>query len=101
AGIEAGDVILKVDGREVQSSMDVSGYVADLKPGATARIEVWRKGAPRELTVTVGEMKPQTLASATAGPENQGKLGVAVRALTPGEQKEVGTASGLVDDVGR
>jgi serine protease Do len=100
AGIEPGDVILKVDGREVQGSMDVSGYVADLKPGATARIEVWRKGAPREVTVTVGEMKPQTLASAVSGAQDQGKLGVAVRALTPEEQKEAGTSSGvLVENV--
>jgi serine protease Do len=80
--------------------MDVSGYVADLKPGATARIEVWRKGAPREVTVTVGEMKPQTLASAVSGAQDQGKLGVAVRALTPEEQKEAGTSSGvLVENV--
>ncbi len=100
AGIEPGDVILKVDGREVQGSMDVSGYVADLKPGATARIEVWRKGAPREVTVTVGEMKPQTLASAVSGAQDQGKLGVAVRALTPEEQKEAGTSGGvLVENV--
>jgi S1-C subfamily serine protease len=30
--------------------------IADIKPGATAKIEVWRKGAARELMVTVGEL---------------------------------------------
>jgi serine protease Do len=101
AGIEPGDVILKVDGREVQGTMDVSGYVADLKPGSTAKVEVWRKGGSRVLTVTIAEMKPQTVAAApAAGAETDGKLGVAVRALTPEEQKQAGTAGGvLVENV--
>jgi serine protease Do len=101
AGIEPGDVILRIDGREVQGSMDVSGYVADLKPGSTAKFEVWRKGASRELTVTIGEMKPQTVAAAAPGAGTEGKLGVAVRSLTPEEQKQAGTAGGvLVENVG-
>jgi len=101
AGMEPGDVILKIDGREVQGSMDVSGYVADLRPGSTAKVEVWRKGASRELTVTIGEMKPQTTAAATPDAASQGRLGVAVRALTPEERKEAGTTGGvLVENVG-
>ena len=55
--------------------MDVSGYVADLKPGATARVEVWRKGASRELTVTVGEMKPQTRRFRRVGRRGSGQAG--------------------------
>ncbi len=96
AGVEPGDVILKVDGKDVAGSMDLSGYVADVRPGTTARIEVWRKGAPRELTVTVGEMKAPTVASAKTGEADQGRLGVAVRALTPDEQKEAGVSGGLL-----
>jgi serine protease Do len=100
AGIEPGDVILKIDGREIQDTVDLSRYVADLKPGSTAKVQVWRKGASRELTVMIGEMKPQTVASAARGAENQGRLGVAVRALTPDEQKQAGTAGGvLVENV--
>jgi serine protease Do len=96
AGIEPGDVILKVDGKEIAGSMDLSGYVADIKPGATARFEVWRKGAPRELTVTVGEMKAPTVASGKAGEGDRGRLGVAVRALTPDEKKEAGVSGGVL-----
>jgi len=100
AGIEPGDVILKVDGKDIQGSMELSRYVADLKPGSAAKVEVWRKGASRELTVTVGEMKPQTVASADTGGNAQGRLGVAVRALTPDEQKQAGTNGGvLVENV--
>jgi serine protease Do len=97
AGVQPGDVILGIDGREVAGSMDLSGYVADIKPGATARLKVWRKAGPRELAVTVGEMKSPTLAAADgARGSTAGRLGVAVRALTPDEQKETGVSGGLL-----
>jgi serine protease Do len=96
AGIEPGDVILKVDGKEIQGTMDLSRYVADLKPGSSTKVEVWHKGASRQLPVTVGEMKPQAVASANPGAETQGRLGVAVRALTSDEQKQAGTSGGLL-----
>jgi len=95
AGIEPGDVILKVDGREIAGSIDLAGYVSE-RAGKTARLEVWRKGAPRELTVAVDEMKPQQVASAATGASGGGRLGVAVRPLTPEEQKEAGVTGGLV-----
>ncbi|HKA42905.1 MAG TPA: DegQ family serine endoprotease [Burkholderiales bacterium] len=100
AGIEPGDVILKVDGKEIQGSMDVSGRIANVKPGSTAKLEIWRKGATREVTVTVGEMPPQKVAAAQSGGEEQGRLGVAVRPLTPAEQKEARVNGGvLVENV--
>jgi serine protease Do len=100
AGLETGDVILKIDGKDVGRSIDLSSRVADLKPGARAKLAVWRKGAQREITVTVGEMKSPKVAAAAAGEGGQGRLGVAVRALTPDEQKAAGVSSGvLVEDV--
>jgi serine protease Do len=97
AGIEPGDVILKVDGKEINGSMDVSGHVANLKPGSTANVEIWRKGASRNISVTVGEMQPQKTADAgRPGAEDQGRLGAAVRALTSAEQKEAHVNGGVV-----
>jgi len=96
AGVEPGDVILKVDGKEIQGSMDVSGRIANLKPGSTAKLEIWRKGTTRDITVTVGEMQRQKMAAAGPGAEEQGRLGAAVRALTPAEQKQAGINGGVV-----
>jgi serine protease Do len=96
AGIEAGDVILKIDGKEVGRSIDLSSRVADLKPGTRAKLEIWRKGAQREIAVTVGEMKGPKVAAAAAGEEHPGRLGVAVRALTPDEQKAAGVSGGVL-----
>lgn len=100
AGVEPGDVILKVNGQAISSSADLPLYVADLKPGATAKLEVWRKGETRELTVAVGEMKTTKTASLRSD-EQHGRLGLAVRPLNPDEQKEAGVRGGLlVEDVG-
>jgi serine protease Do len=96
AGLEAGDVILKINGKTIGRSIDLSGSVADLKPGTKAELEVWRKGGPRNITVTVGEMKPSKVASADSEGGSPGRLGVAVRALTPEERKEAGIAGGVV-----
>ena len=101
AGIETGDVILKVDGKAIASSSELPVAIADIKPGATARIEVWRKGASRELTVKVGEMQPAKTAMTPADAKPQGRLGVAVRGLTPDEQKRAGITAGvLVENAG-
>ncbi|HXV10659.1 MAG TPA: DegQ family serine endoprotease [Burkholderiales bacterium] len=101
AGIEPGDVILKIDDKAVARSIDLSSYVADLKPGSTAKLEVWRKGAKRQMTVTVGEM-PAKMAAAGSGPAvEQGKLGVAVRPLSESERKAAGVEGGvLVEQAG-
>lgn len=100
AAIEPGDVILKADGREINRSIELSGYVADLKPGSSVKFEVWRKGAPRDIVVTVGEAKAPKLAVAGAAEQAGGRLGVAVRALTSEEQRDARAQGGvLVEDV--
>ena len=97
AGIETGDVILKLNGKPVNSTIDLSSSVADLKPGAAANLEVWRKGSEREIAVTVGKMPAAKLAAAEqSGPAEQGRLGVAVRPLSKDEEQAAGVKGGLV-----
>jgi len=66
AGIQAGDVIIKYDGKNVESSADLRRLVAATTPGTKVATTVWRDGAPRDLMVTVGEM-PQETARPGAG----------------------------------
>ncbi|HET9404047.1 MAG TPA: DegQ family serine endoprotease [Burkholderiales bacterium] len=97
AGLETGDVILRIDGRDIGRSIDLSSRVAELRPGTRARLEVWRKGAPREIDVTVGEFKSAQAASGpAAGAEEPGRLGVAARTLTPEEQQALGVSGGVL-----
>ena len=95
AGIKAGDVILQVNGDPVQDSTDLPSQIANLKPGAQAQLQIWRDGAAQELAVTLGKLSDATVASNTPDAP-QGKLGVAVRALTPQEKQESSITQGLV-----
>jgi serine protease Do len=95
AGVESGDVILKFDGREVKRSSDLPPMVSEAAPGARASLQVWRGGKSHDLTVTVGDSPGQKIAS-KAGSADQGKLGLAVRPLTPDERQQDGVQGGLV-----
>ncbi|HUH93349.1 MAG TPA: DegQ family serine endoprotease [Casimicrobiaceae bacterium] len=97
AGVEPGDVIVKFDGQDVVRSTDLPVRVAALKPGTHARLEVWRNGATKDLTVTVGSFKGhEAVASAEASGSESGKLGVVVRPLTPDERQQAGVSGGLL-----
>ena len=63
AGIEAGDVILKFDGKTVNSSEDLPRLVGSTKPGAKAVVQLMRSKATREVSLVVGEM-PDTAPTA-------------------------------------
>jgi serine protease Do len=67
AGVEAGDVILKFDGKTVNSSSDLPRLVAATRPGSKATMQLWRKGASREVSVVVGEIPEEKLASRLSG----------------------------------
>jgi len=96
AGIEPGDVIVKFDGQEVADSAQLPARVAEMKPGASAKLEIIRKGSTKELNVTVGELKDGKVATAGGGAQQEpGRLGVAVRPLNPDEQQS-GAKEGLV-----
>jgi serine protease Do len=56
AGIQAGDVILSVEGKPIESSADLARIVANSKPGATITAEVWRKGEALKVPIKVEEM---------------------------------------------
>jgi len=97
AGLKPGDVVVKLDGTEIGSSIELASRVAMMKPGTEAKLEVWRNGKPREIEVAVGEA-PQTeqLASAAPADLSGARLGVAVRSLTPAEQKQAEVEGGVV-----
>ncbi len=54
AGIEAGDVIMKFDGKDVTTMRGLPKIVAQATIGRAVEIDVLRKGQPKKLSVTVG-----------------------------------------------
>ncbi len=97
AGLKPGDVVVKLDGTEIGSSIELASRVSMMKPGTEARLEVWRDGKPREIEVAVGEARQaEQLAAAAPADLSGARLGVAVRSLTPAEQKQAEVEGGLV-----
>ena len=56
-GLREGDVILRLDGAEVRDSSGFPAEVASRRPGAQVKLEVWRAGSRRDVTVTLGELR--------------------------------------------
>jgi len=96
AGLEPGDVILKFDGESIASSAELPPKVAAIAPGKPVKLELWRKGEAREVTVTVGEQTAERVAGDDGPPADGGRLGVAVRPLTPDEQRASDASGGLL-----
>jgi serine protease Do len=101
-GLKPGDVIVAFNGKPIEQSNQLPPLVAQVKPGSPAKMDVWRNGRQETLTFSVGAMQAEKTAKAGRGaPEAGGKLGLAVRPLTPEERKESGIAQGvIVEQVG-
>jgi serine protease Do len=97
AGLEVGDVIRKIDGKTISSSGDLPAIISLSAPGDKVDLEVWRKGASRDITASLGSAKEnaQQVASSDAQ-ANQGRLGLALRPLQPDERQAAGAPNGLV-----
>jgi serine protease Do len=104
AGVEAGDIILRFDGKPIERVSDLPRTVAGTKPGATVPITVFRKGGSRDLRVTVAEMPAETTqARATPeapkpAPQKANALGLAVSDLPAERAKELAVKGGVVVD---
>jgi len=106
AGVEVGDIILKADGRDVKTSNELPRIISAVRPGSKINITVWRKGAQKEIAVTVSEMKEDAVAQprrSSPSPKEKAKpnkLGLVLSDLTEEQKKDADLKSGVaVDDV--
>ena len=99
-GIEAGDVILSFNGREISKSTDLPRVVGETKPGTSVPVQVWRKGGARDLTVTVTDTESTQAANKKAdAPAANGNsantLGVVVGELSDAKKKDLNIKGGV------
>ncbi len=102
AGVEAGDIIVKFDGKAIEKSSDLPRVVGGIKPGTKSTVTVFRRGTTKDLAVTVAEIEPDA-APAKAGetPETKSKgvtgqvYGLVVSELTEAQKKELKIKSGV------
>jgi serine protease Do len=101
AGIKQGDVIVKIDGKDVTPDQTLSYLAANVRPGSRIAVELIRDGKPVTVQVTVGKRPPEEQLGgfdpdadegapsddATQGPTS---LGINVTALTPQIARTIG-----------
>jgi serine protease Do len=107
AGVEAGDIIVKFDGKTIEKSSDLPRMVGATKPGTKSTLTVFRRGASKELSVVIAEIEGEKSAARTPGKDEKPKssassqaFGLAVSDLTDAQRKELKIKGGVrVDGV--
>ena len=103
AGIEAGDIITKFDGKVIEKSSDLPRMVGNVKPGTKAMVTVFRRGALKEVSVTVAEIEAEKLTRKAVVPEPKTPpasgpsqlLGLVVSEVSDAQKKELKVKGGV------
>ncbi len=100
AGVEAGDIITKVDGKAVEKTGDLPRMIGDIKPGTKTTLQVFRRGSNKDIVVTVGEFeadRPAQRASAPAAsaPLAKSAFGLTVTDLSEAQKRELRLRGGV------
>jgi serine protease Do len=104
AGVQPGDIILKFNGRSVDTATDLPRMVGETKPGTQTTLTIWRKGQTKDLAVTVAEMLPEKAAktqpSKRTPPRERAAnpLGIAVSDMPPDQLKSLNLKNGVQVD---
>ena len=106
AGVEAGDIITKYEGKLVEKSSDLPRMVGGTKPGTQSKLTVVRRGSTKELNITIGEIEADKPAVKAADKAEKPKassagqaLGLAVSELTGNQKQELKVKGGVKVEV--
>ncbi|MES2422874.1 MAG: DegQ family serine endoprotease [Pseudomonadota bacterium] len=102
AGVEAGDIITKFDGKTIDKSSDLPRLVGNTKPGTKSTLTVFRRGTSKDLSVVIAEIEPEKPAKKVADKPEPPKpsavgqaLGLAVSDLTDAQKTELKLKGGV------
>jgi serine protease Do len=102
AGLEAGDVIVKIDGKPIEKSSDLPRLVGNTKPGTKSTLTIFRRGASKELSIVIAELEPEKVAQKPVEVEEKPKaansvqgLGLVVADLTETQKTELKIKGGV------
>ncbi len=102
AGIEAGDIITKFEGKPIDKSIDLPRMVGAVKPGTKSTLTVFRRGGSKDLSIVIGELEPDKVARKAPDKEEKPKttaaaqmLGLTVADLTEAQKKEIKVKGGV------
>jgi serine protease Do len=85
AGLKSGDVITKLDGKDVHDASDLSLRVASFKPGAKVEMTYMRDGVEKTVEVTLALQKAETEAKADNGQANEATPALGIQLAPAGQ----------------
>ncbi len=99
AGIEAGDIITKFDGKSIDKASDLPRLVGNTKPGSRVSVTVFRRGASKDLNLTVAEVPAEKAVAQKGQEERKGSaaapLGLVVADLSDAQKRELRVRGGV------
>jgi serine protease Do len=106
AGVEAGDIIVRFDGKSIERIADLPRLVGNTKPGTKSTVTVFRRGSTLDLSIVIAEIdgdKPVVKAGErNAKPKSSSaahQWGLTVSDLTAAQKKEFKLKGGVRIDV--
>jgi serine protease Do len=102
AGVIAGDIILRFDGKKVDKASDLPRIVGETKPGSKVNMLLWRKGSEKTVSITVAEFDSEASKPVTPSGTDKSKsieadkLGLAVADPTTQEKAQLGLTNGVI-----
>jgi serine protease Do len=105
AGMQAGDVIVSIDGRNIKDGDDLVADISARHVGSSVKLGYLRDGKQNSANVIIGDRAKTYAAIAgedddTPAPQEadagQGKLGITVAAIPPAVSAKIGSKSGVM-----
>jgi S1-C subfamily serine protease len=97
AGLKTGDVILELNGKDVNDTNEFRNQIAARTPGTEVSLSIWRNGKQQQVRVRLGELTPENAAPGNQGGPGGGaggRLGISVEPLTPDLAAQLGLRRG-------
>jgi serine protease Do len=93
-GIKPGDVIVRFDGQIIVDSGDLPHVVGMMAPGENAKVEIYREGKRKKLTMKVGSLDTDR-ESITASSDGTDRLGLIVEEMDDEERRALRLRGGV------
>ena len=98
-GLQVSDVVLKFDGKAVENAGDLPRLVAGTKAGSKVAVQVWRKRALKDLSITVGQLpEDEAQVSGAKSQKSFSRGGLVLSELTAEQRRALKIDSGLLVD---
>jgi serine protease Do len=99
AGVQQGDIIVELDGRDTGKIGTFRSRVAAITPNTEVKLKIFRDGEYKTLTAVTQPMDPEQVATASTEvdePSGYDRMGITVAELDPSEMDEIQVDHGVM-----